>query len=153
MHRGWTGIRYGYKIVEELKALHLKGVKFRPSTFIPRHGKYAGQLCNGLQIHVTDRDVLEPVKLGLAIIWATERLHPDKLQFNVKCYEDTLGCSVCGVSTSSIKHQARCYFDRLIGNDVIRKLIEEGCDFKEVAKLCDEIELFEKNRRKYLLYS
>jgi uncharacterized protein YbbC (DUF1343 family) len=143
----------GYKIVEELKALPLKGVKFRPSTFIPRHGKYAGQLCHGLQIHVTDRDVLEPVKLGLAIIWTAERLHPDKLQFNIKCYEDTLGCSVCGVGASSIKPQTRYYFDCLIGNDIIRKLIEEGCDFKEIARLCDEIELFEKNRRKYLLYS
>jgi uncharacterized protein YbbC (DUF1343 family) len=142
-----------YKIVEELKTLPLRGVKFRTSTFIPRYGKYAGQLCHGLQIHVTDRNILEPVKLGLAIIWATEKLHPDKLQFNVKCYEDTLGCSVCGVSTSSIESQVRYYFDCLIGNDIIRKLIEEGCDFKEIARLCDEIELFEKNRRKYLLYS
>jgi uncharacterized protein YbbC (DUF1343 family) len=142
-----------YKIVEELKTLPLRGVKFRTSTFIPRYGKYAGQLCHGLQIHVTDRNILEPVKLGLAIIWATEKLHPDKLQFNVKCYEDTLGCSVCGVGTSSIETQVRYYFDCLIGNDIIRKLIEEGCDFKEIARLCDEIELFEKNRRKYLLYS
>ncbi|MBS7611291.1 DUF1343 domain-containing protein [Candidatus Bathyarchaeota archaeon] len=141
-----------YKLVEELKSLPLRGVKFRPSTFIPRYRKYEGQLCHGLQIHVTDRNALEPVKLGLAIVWAVERIHPDKLQFNVECYEDTLGCSVCGVGGSSAKPQARYYFDCLIGNDTVRKLIEEGYDFKKVAKLCDEVEHFEKNRRKYLLY-
>ncbi|MEM3104929.1 MAG: DUF1343 domain-containing protein [Candidatus Bathyarchaeia archaeon] len=141
-----------YRLVEEMKGLPLKGVKFRPSTFIPRYHKYEGRLCRGLQIHVTDRNLLEPVKLGLAIIWAVKRIHPDKLQFNVKCYEDTLGCSVCGVDVSPIKPQARYYFDCLIGNDVIRRLIEDGGDFNEVAKLCGEIEHFEKIRERYLLY-
>ncbi|MEM2448869.1 MAG: DUF1343 domain-containing protein [Candidatus Bathyarchaeia archaeon] len=141
-----------YRLVEEMKGLPLKGVKFRPSTFIPRYHKYEGRLCRGLQIHVTDRNLLEPVKLGLAIIWAVKRIHPDKLQFNVKCYEDTLGCSVCGVDVSPTKPQARYYFDCLIGNDVIRRLIEDGGDFNEVAKLCSEIEHFEKIRERYLLY-
>ncbi len=140
------------RLVEELKSLPIKGVKFRPSTFIPRYRKYGEQLCRGLQIHVTDRNTLEPVKLGLAIVWAVKRIHPDELRFNVECYEGTLGCSICGVGGPSTKPQARYYFDCLIGSDAVRELIEGGCEFKEVAKLCDEVERFEKNRRKYLLY-
>ena len=54
----------------------LPGVRFYPTTFTPAAGaKLAGQLCHGVFVIVTDRDRLQPVRVGLEIASALTRLH------------------------------------------------------------------------------
>ena len=70
----------GAALARRLNARRLPGVRFHPVTFSPRSSRYAGQPCGGVHIIVTDRDALEPVRLGLEIAAALHRLHGDRLE-------------------------------------------------------------------------
>ncbi len=56
------------ELIEELTKDNLPGVVFRPLHFQPTFHKFAGELCGGIQIHITDRNVFKPVITGVAII-------------------------------------------------------------------------------------
>ncbi len=51
-----------------MNALALPGVIFRPVYFTPTFSKHAGELCGGVQLHVTDREAFHPVKTGLFLL-------------------------------------------------------------------------------------
>ncbi len=70
----------GAALARRLNARRLPGARFYPVTFSPRSSRYAGQPCGGVQIIVTDRDALEPVRVGLEIAAALHRLHGDRLE-------------------------------------------------------------------------
>ena len=62
------------KFCRELNALKLPGTHFREMFFQPTFQKFAGQLCGGAQLHVTDRNSFRSFETGLQVI----RLHsPD----------------------------------------------------------------------------
>ena len=45
------------------------------------------------------------------------------------------------------------FFDKLLGQTYVRKMIEEGCSEAEIrARWKDEVEEFKLKRQKYLLY-
>jgi uncharacterized protein YbbC (DUF1343 family) len=48
--------------------LRLPGVFFRETYFQPTFHKFAGELCSGAQLHVTDRNVFQPFQTGVEII-------------------------------------------------------------------------------------
>lgn len=121
-----------YRVIEEIESLPLRGFKLRPSVFTPMFGKYSGKLCRGFQIYVTDRNEFEPVRFGLAILWAVRRIHPESLRF--------------------ARRRGKYYFDLLVGSDEPRRSIMENREFEELASLCEDVDAFEKTRRKYLLY-
>lgn len=52
-------------LYEEMCALALPGVVFRRCSFTPQFNKYAGQVCRGLQLHVTDRQAYRPILTAL----------------------------------------------------------------------------------------
>ncbi len=45
----------------ELRRLELAGVAFRLTRFRPEFGKHAGEVCSGIELHITDRLALEPL--------------------------------------------------------------------------------------------
>jgi uncharacterized protein YbbC (DUF1343 family) len=52
----------------ELNALALPGVHFRPVTFQPTFHKFAGEVCEGAFIHVTNRAAYQSTPTGVAIL-------------------------------------------------------------------------------------
>lgn len=48
----------------------LPGVIFRAIRFKPKFNKYKDQVCNGIFIHVTDRNKFLPVTTGIVILWS-----------------------------------------------------------------------------------
>ena len=56
----------------------LPGCIFRETAFTPMFSKYAGELCRGIQIHVTDRDAFLPFDTGVYALSLARRLHPDR---------------------------------------------------------------------------
>jgi uncharacterized protein YbbC (DUF1343 family) len=56
------------KLLKNLRHRNLRGCLFREHSFIPTFNKFCGQLCNGIQIHVTDPRVYHPVETALMII-------------------------------------------------------------------------------------
>ena len=77
------------RAVELLNGLGLRGVVFEPVVFTPEqkpyHGRppeYAGERLRGVYLRVTDRDAFEPYKAGVAMLWAVNQLHPERLVWN-----------------------------------------------------------------------
>ena len=71
-----------YRLAEQLNRLGLKGVYFLPAFFTPSLSLYAGQLCGGVQIAVTDRHSFTPVKTAIAMFYELKRLYPNEFTIN-----------------------------------------------------------------------
>lgn len=65
----------------------LEGVAFRSATFEPRFQKFAGQVCHGTEVTVTDRHRLDAYLLGLVVIEAALRAAPDHFRWRTETYE------------------------------------------------------------------
>jgi uncharacterized protein YbbC (DUF1343 family) len=63
-------------LAERMNRYGLTGVAFVAVEFTPASSKYQGELCHGLQVLITDRERIEPVRLGIAIAAALHQLHP-----------------------------------------------------------------------------
>jgi uncharacterized protein YbbC (DUF1343 family) len=125
-------------IVGVLKEFRLPGVVFRPLSFQPTFQKHSGILCNGAQIHVTDREKFRPFKTGVAIIKATHNTYPRDFVWNQPPYE---------------YEEINLPFDILAGSDRLRKDIEAWKSLGEMQQWWrEETKAFEKTRRKYLIY-
>ncbi|AXY73668.1 DUF1343 domain-containing protein [Paraflavitalea soli] len=67
----------GPRIAALINDLHPKGVFARPVSFHPWEGKYAGQPCHGVMLHVADPAVFRPVAFGWLLIRLIKNAHPD----------------------------------------------------------------------------
>jgi uncharacterized protein YbbC (DUF1343 family) len=76
------------KLKANLERRHLQGCAFRIHNFIPTFHKFKGELCNGLQLHITDIKLFKPVETALEIFDAIIETSPgDSLVFNPPPYE------------------------------------------------------------------
>jgi uncharacterized protein YbbC (DUF1343 family) len=58
----------GWDLAEALNGLDLPGVHFRPIHFEPTFNKHGGKPCEGVFVHVTDRQGFEPVLVYVALM-------------------------------------------------------------------------------------
>ncbi len=89
----------GKLLEEKMNALNLPGVYFRRQYFTPTFSKFNGEVCYGVQVHVTDRKAFKPVKTGWALLDVIRHMYPNDfkvlppykegancmLQFNTGC--------------------------------------------------------------------
>jgi uncharacterized protein YbbC (DUF1343 family) len=61
------------QFIDLINKTDLPGATFRPCYFTPTWDKHKGQLCRGVQIHVTDEQIFEPLKTAVTIIWAARQ--------------------------------------------------------------------------------
>ena len=117
---------------------HLPGVFFRACMFQPTFQKHGGVTCGGVQIHVTDREVFEPVTTGLAMVKAAFDLYRSDFRWKEPPYEYVYD---------------RNPFDVIAGTSSIRHAFENGTEMSDiVARWQPRLEAFKKARAKYLLY-
>ena len=73
----------GPALARVLNARYLPGVRFVPVDFTPKPPyPYADQVCHGIGLIVTDRNVLDSPELGLEIASAMHKLSGDKFELN-----------------------------------------------------------------------
>lgn len=127
-------------LVKRLKDFRLSGVIFRPIYFQPTFHKFAGTLCGGAQIHVTNRRGFRPFKTGVAIIKALNDLYPDEFRWREPPYE---------------YETRRLPIDILTGSERVRKGIGDGERLEGMEEWWqEECYRFDKEvRRKFLLYN
>ncbi len=65
----------------------LPGAVLRGTYFRPTHQKWAGKVCGGLQIHLTDRLAYRPYRTTLALLREVIRLWPKEFSWKVPPYE------------------------------------------------------------------
>lgn len=91
------------ELADALDALHLDGLRFSPTHFIPSFSKYQGEVCGGMDIHVTDPRALRAVGLGLHLIRTLQALYPRNFAFRAPATPD-----------------GRWHIDLSTGNDTLR---------------------------------
>ena len=74
-------------LCRELTKLKLPGVHFRENYFQPTFHKFAGQLCGGAQLHVTDRESFRPFMIGVEIIECIRKIYGEQFQWKQPPYE------------------------------------------------------------------
>ena len=72
-----------------MNARKLPGIRFYPVRFTPTASKYANEACQGIFMIVTDRLALRPVRVGLEIASALNRLYGAK--FELEASERLIG--------------------------------------------------------------
>lgn len=98
----------------------LPGVMIRPVSFRPTFEKFAGQLCHGVMLHVTDEAAFRPVATYLTLIALARAQAPDHFGFRTTPYEfetDTLA------------------FDLLTGGIEVREALVSGATPQELVEL------------------
>ena len=99
----------GDSLAQALNRLALPGVRFRPTHFVPSASKHAGLTCQGVQVHVTDREAFRPVETGLHVVAACRAQAPDRFEFLASSWEGL-----------------PLHFDLLTGNVAIREGLLAG---------------------------
>jgi len=128
----------GERFAEALNARRLPGVYFRPAFFEPTFHKHAKVLCGGCQVHVTDREAFEPMRVAVEMLAEFRREAPSEKLWRDPPYE---------------YEHVKPPIDILYGSDRLRTGIDAGEDPASIVKdwRRDE-EAFRELRRPFLLY-
>jgi uncharacterized protein YbbC (DUF1343 family) len=125
-------------VARELRSLAISGVGVRRVHFRPAFGKHAGKVCTGVGLHVTDRQELDPVALGIRLLQTIRRFHAEQFQWRAEPYE----------FVSEVPA-----IDLLTGSAAARKLIESGDDIEPLLTAwAEDTRAFEANLDGLLLY-
>lgn len=124
---------------DELNKLGLEGVRFRPVQFRPNfsnasHPSYT-EGCKGVQIHVTNRDIMRSTTVALHVIATARRMYPKEAGWYY------------------MPESKANYFELLTGTDKVRKALEAQTPVaKIVADWAADEKRFAELRKPYLLY-
>jgi uncharacterized protein YbbC (DUF1343 family) len=126
------------RLQEALKPHPLPGVTLREAAFEPTFHKFAGELCRGFQLHVTDRAAFKPYYTTLTLLSVLRRLYPEQLAWRQPPYE---------------YEQVRLPIDLLTGDDAIRRGLDKGLSAGELEDSWQaDLARFLEVRREFLLY-
>ncbi|MEU2949893.1 exo-beta-N-acetylmuramidase NamZ family protein [Streptomyces xanthochromogenes] len=109
--------------------LALPGVRFREAYFAPTFSKFAGKTVGGVQLHVHDRELFDPVRTGIALLVTAKRVW------------------------SGFAWRSDHWIDKLTGSALVRTMIDAGATADEVVAAWQPgLEAFRTVRRKHLMY-
>jgi len=115
------------KLSSALNALDLPGVRFVPIDFTPTTSKFKTEPCHGCYVIVTDRNKIQPVQMGIAIVCQLHQLFADKFQLD-------------GVN-------------KLLKSDKTMNAIKSARDWQTIPRSWQQdLTKFKTRRAKYLLY-
>ena len=123
-------------VLGQLSRFDVRGVKVTPERFTPRdipgtarQPKFEGRECRGIRIEIVNRDALKPVHVGISVLAAFKRAHPEDMLFD------------------SMR------FDLLAGNLQVREDLELGAPPDEICAAWESgLADFSRIRSGYLMY-
>jgi uncharacterized protein YbbC (DUF1343 family) len=125
-------------LANEMNAKKFKGAYFRAIFFQPTYQKWAGEVCGGVQIHVTDPTKFTPYRVGIHLLQAIAKQGGDKFDWKKPPYEYEF---------------EKMPIDLIAGTDVLRQLIDNGQSLKPLEQAAEaECRAFAKLRKNFLLY-
>jgi len=125
----WIGAPWikSKELAEYLNARGIPAVRFVPVSFTPTAYPYSGQLCQGVNIVLLDRNTLDAPELGLELASALHKLYPKDYKME--------------------------RMPELLVNQAAYDALAAGQDPRRIAQdWRDELEKFQLIRQKYLLY-
>jgi uncharacterized protein YbbC (DUF1343 family) len=130
----------GYELAAHLNAQEWPRVRFRAHTFRPTTSKWNGEVCQGVQVHIVEEALWQPLPVWLGIIREIRLLYSDVF--------DWLPPHSPNVESGAVMH-----FDRLIGSDRVRHQIDAGLPIQEiVAGWVEFCRGFDQRRKPFLFY-
>ena len=136
----WVGAPYldAHEYADALNEEELPGAHFRAARFTPTFHKWAGQLCGGVQIHVTDRARFKPFLTGIAVIACARRLARRRFAWKRPPYEF---------------ERRKLPIDILLGTDRVRRAMERGATLAEIERSWQaDLARFARRRTRWLAY-
>ncbi|KMK75094.1 exo-beta-N-acetylmuramidase NamZ domain-containing protein [Alkalihalobacillus pseudalcaliphilus] len=123
----------GYQLAKEFNSIGLAGVLARPTSFVPTYQKFEGQVCSGIQLHVTSRQDFHSFETGVKLLETINKLYPNDFHF--------------------VQHpNGRYMFDLLIGTKSMQQMILQGTTETFLAQAKEQSTQFKKQTTKYRLY-
>lgn len=120
----WINAR---ELSQYLNARQIPGVRFVAIEFTPSSSNFSGQICRGVNLVLTDRDLLDGPELGIELASALLKLYPE--QFHAEKMMD------------------------ILANQAVYDAIAKGEDPHRIAlDWQDDLLKFQQLRQKYLLY-
>jgi uncharacterized protein YbbC (DUF1343 family) len=110
-----------------MNARKLKGIRFVPIHFTPGSSKFNGQVCGGLNLVITDRDVFDPLATGLELAVALRAMYGEHWE------------------TKSL--------NRLLSHQQTYESIKAGASLRDIRSAYNnELQDFRQRRKAFLLY-
>jgi uncharacterized protein YbbC (DUF1343 family) len=125
----------GYSLAKRFNQRGVNGVIARPISFVPTYQKHLGVRCEGVQLHVLDRQTLNAVEAGLILLETIAELYPDDFAFTER--------SVNG----------RSFFDLLAGTGELKSKVLSGQTMQYLEGCQVQLQTFEDQVKQYLLYN
>jgi uncharacterized protein YbbC (DUF1343 family) len=89
------------RLTSRLRDLDFGGIGVRTARFRPEFGKHGGEVCAGVELHLTDRRSFEPVAFGLHLLKTIHDLHPDDFTWRPDPYEFVVDVPALDILTGS----------------------------------------------------
>lgn len=119
-----------WRWAEALNQAQLPGVRFREHYFSPTFSKWVGQVCGGVQLHITDERRFQAIRTAVTMLVTAKQTHPD----------------VFGWRPDN-------FIDKLSGSTRLRTMIDAGATVDQVTGAWrDELAAFARLREQYLIY-
>ncbi|MBW4719787.1 DUF1343 domain-containing protein [Saccharothrix sp. SC076] len=119
-----------WRWAEDLNALGLPGVRFREAHFTPTFGRFVGEACGGVALHVTRPGSFDAIRAAVAMIVTARARYP-----RVFAWRSDL------------------WIDKLTGSDRLRRMVDAGAGVDEVVGAWSrELADFTRLRHPYLHY-
>ncbi|MFH1115370.1 MAG: DUF1343 domain-containing protein [Pseudomonadota bacterium] len=126
------------RIAREIEPGALGGAVLREIEFRPAFNKWAGRVCKGFQIHVSDRGEFRPYRTTLALLAAIIKLHRDDFEWSQPPYEYVFD---------------KLPADVILGSGDVREALEQGKSFADMEGSWEKgLEEFKRIRSGFLLY-
>jgi uncharacterized protein YbbC (DUF1343 family) len=134
----WIGAPWieGKSLADSLNRKQLPGVLFKPVQFRPKDipgkavsPKYEDQLCQGIEVVVTERDKFEAVRTGVHLLHSIYIMYPEKFEWREN------------------------HIDRLYGSNRLRAHFETGLPLKDLFRKWEQDQMtYAGLMHFYLLY-
>jgi uncharacterized protein YbbC (DUF1343 family) len=119
-----------WRWADRLNGADLPGLRFREIYFSPTFSKWTGQVCGGVQVHITDERAVEAIRSAVTMIITAKQLYPGAFGW-----------------------RPDNWIDKLTGSDRLRRMVDAGAGVDEVVGAWrDELAAFRRQREPYLLY-
>ena len=98
----------------------INGIISRPQVFLPTFQKFKGEVCQGIQLHITNKNIAKPWQVGQIICRELYHLLKENFKWNNQPYEyETTGLAI----------------DYINGSDTIRKWAENNGSIEQLKEL------------------
>lgn len=124
---------------QDMRRRKLPGVEFRACRFEPTFHKFAGQVCGGVQVHITNRKTFKPFYTYVILIETIRDRYPNDFAWRPPPYE---------------YEKEKLPFDILCGTDAVRLALEKKSDLKSLETSWNgALDAFRRQRKPFLLYN